>query len=140
MLDISDEDLTSYVAMPETLGMVLASLYYMRRSYEEGLAAFGWAGERFAAGTGYAQMMYEGMREHYGLDVENFKVHAYAEADHGDAADYLLREVAITGTSSRCATREPRHSTAGSTTRLRCGPDPQRLQVFSTQRYSRMNV
>jgi hypothetical protein len=36
------------------------------------------------------------MRDHYGLEVENFHVHAYAEADHGDAADYLLRQVAIT--------------------------------------------
>jgi len=26
----------------------------------------------------------EGMREHYGIEVENFRVHAYAEADHGD--------------------------------------------------------
>src|SRR5260370_5556113 len=68
----------------------------MRRPYEEGLAAFGWAGERFAASAGYAVMMYEGMRDHYGIDVENFKVHAYAEADHGDAADYLLRQVATT--------------------------------------------
>ena len=98
MLDISDEELTSYVALPETLGVVLASCYYMRRSYEEGLAVFGWAGERFAAGTGYAKMMYEGMKEHYGLDVENFHVHAYAEADHGDAADYLLRQVAVSPT------------------------------------------
>ena len=40
-------------------------------------------------------MMYEGLRDHYGIEVENFKVHAYAEADHGDAADYLLRQVAI---------------------------------------------
>jgi pyrroloquinoline quinone (PQQ) biosynthesis protein C len=98
MLDINDEELTSYVALPETLGVVLASCYYMRRSYEEGLAVFGWAGERFAAGTGYAKMMYEGMKEHYGLDVENFHVHAYAEADHGDAADYLLRQVAVSPT------------------------------------------
>jgi len=96
MLGISDEELTTYVPLPETLGMVLGSMYYMRRSYEEGLAAFGWAGERFAASTGYALMMYEGMRDHYGFDVENFKVHAYAEAEHGDAADYLLRQVAIT--------------------------------------------
>ena len=28
-------------------------------------------------------MMYEGMRDHYGIEVENFKVHAYAEEDHG---------------------------------------------------------
>jgi len=98
MLEITDEELATYAPIPETLGMVLASLYYMRRSYEEGLAAFGWAGERFAASTGYAQMMYEGMRDHYGFEVENFHVHAYAEADHGDAADYLLRQVAISGT------------------------------------------
>lgn len=97
MLGITDDELASYLPLPETLGMVLGACYYMRRSYEEGLAAFGWAGERFAAGTGYAKMMYEGMRDHYGMDVENFKVHAYAEADHGDAADYLLRQVCITG-------------------------------------------
>ena len=86
----------TYRPMPETIGLVFTSCYYMRRSYEEGLAAFGWAGERFAASTGYAKMMYEGLRDHYGIDVENFKVHAYAEADHGDAADYLLRKVAMT--------------------------------------------
>jgi pyrroloquinoline quinone (PQQ) biosynthesis protein C len=93
MLGIADHELTSFVPMPETMGLVLGSLYYMRRSYEEGLAAFGWAGERFAASTGYAKMMYEGMCDHYGLEVENFRVHAYAEEDHGDAADYLLRKV-----------------------------------------------
>jgi pyrroloquinoline quinone (PQQ) biosynthesis protein C len=93
LLGIADDDLVAYTPMPETLGMVLGAMYYMRRSYEEGLAAFGWAGERFAASTGYARMMYEGMRDHYDLEVENFKVHAYAEADHGDAADYLLRQV-----------------------------------------------
>lgn len=96
-LGLSDDELRSYTPIPETLGMVLATLYYMRRSYEEGLATFGWAGERFAAATGYARLMYEGMRDHYGLEVENFKVHAYAEVDHGDAADYLLRKVATTG-------------------------------------------
>ena len=65
------------------VGSVFTTLYYMRRSYEEGLAAFGWAGERFAAATDYAKMMYEGMRHHYGIEVENFQVHAYAEEDHG---------------------------------------------------------
>lgn len=96
-MGITDEELTSYVPIPETIGLVLANLYYMRRSYEEGLATFGWAGERFAASSGYAKLMYEGMRDHYGLEVENFKVHAYAEVDHGDAADYLLRKVCTTG-------------------------------------------
>jgi len=108
-LGISDEELGSYVPMPETIGSVFTSLYYMRRSYEEGLAAFGWAGERFAASTGYALMMYEGMRDHYGIEVENFKVHAYAEADHGDAADYLLRKVAITADQQRRIRRAVEH-------------------------------
>ena len=100
-LGITDEELDTFVPMPETIGMVFTSLYYMRRSYEEGLAAFGWAGERWAASTGYAKLMYEGMRDHYGLDVENFKVHAYAEEDHGDKADYLLRQVATTAGAQR---------------------------------------
>jgi pyrroloquinoline quinone (PQQ) biosynthesis protein C len=95
-LGISDDELESYVAMPETIGTVFTTLYYMRRSYEEGLAAFGWAGERFAASTGYAKKMFEGMRDHYGIEVENFRVHAYAEEDHGAQADYLLRQVAVT--------------------------------------------
>jgi hypothetical protein len=45
--------------------------------------------------------MYEGMRDHYGMDVENFRAHAYAEEDHGDAADYLLRKVALTAEQQR---------------------------------------
>jgi pyrroloquinoline quinone (PQQ) biosynthesis protein C len=108
-LGISDDDLLSYRPLPETIGSVFTSLYYMRRSYEEGLAAFGWAGERFAASTGYAKMMYEGLRSHYGLDVENFKVHAYAEEDHGDKADYLLRRVVITADQQRRVRRAVEH-------------------------------
>jgi pyrroloquinoline quinone (PQQ) biosynthesis protein C len=109
MLGISDEELLTYRPMPETIGSVFCSLYYMRRSYEEGLAAFGWAGERFAASTGYAKMMYEGMRNHYGIEVENFKVHAYAEEDHGQMADYLLRQVAQTSGQQRRIRRAIEH-------------------------------
>src|SRR5260370_38978526 len=108
-LGISGEELLSYRAMPESIGSVFTSLYYMRRSYEEGLAAFGWAGERFAASTGYAKMMYEGMREHYGIDVENFKVHAYAEEDHGQMADFLLRQGAQTSGQQRRIPRAIEH-------------------------------
>ena len=108
-LGISDDELLSYRAMPETIGSVFTTLYYMRRSYEEGLAAFGWAGERFAASTNYARMMYEGMRDHYGLEVENFKVHAYAEADHGNAADFLLRQVATSAGQQRRIRRAVEH-------------------------------
>ena len=101
LMGITDSELMEYRPIPETIGVVFTSCFYMRRSYEEGLAAFGWAGERFAASTGYAKLMYEGLRDHYGVDVENFKVHAYAEADHGDAADYLLRQVAISAAQQR---------------------------------------
>ena len=100
-LGVTDEELDAYLPMPETIGTVFTTLYYMRRSYEEGLAAFGWAGERFAASTGYAKKMFEGMRDHYGIEVENFRVHAYAEEDHGEQADYLLRQVAITADQQR---------------------------------------
>lgn len=100
-LGITDDELDAYVALPETIGTVFTTLYYMRRSYEEGLAAFGWAGERFAASTGYAKKMYEGMRDNYGIEVENFKVHAYAEEDHGEQADYLLRQVVETADQQR---------------------------------------
>lgn len=108
-LGIGDDELLSYRAMPETIGAVFTSCYYMRRSYEEGLAAFGWAGERFAASTDYARMMYEGMRDHYGIEVQNFFVHAYAEEDHGDAADFLLRQVATTAGQQRRIHRAVEH-------------------------------
>lgn len=108
-LGISDQELLDYRPMPETVGSVFTSLYYMRKSYEEGLAAFGWAGERLAASTGYAKMMYEGLRDHYDMDVENFKVHAYAEEDHGDKADYLLRRVVTTAEQQRRVRRAVEH-------------------------------
>jgi pyrroloquinoline quinone (PQQ) biosynthesis protein C len=109
-LGITDQELVNYMAMPETIGTVFTTLYYMRRSYEEGLAAFGWAGERFAASTGYAKKMYEGMRVHYGIEVENFRVHAYAEEDHGEQADYLLRKVAVSVDQQRRIRRAVRHT------------------------------
>jgi pyrroloquinoline quinone (PQQ) biosynthesis protein C len=108
-LGVTDDELVSYRAMPESIGSVFTTLYYMRRSYEEGLAAFGWAGERFAASTNYAVKMYEGMRDHYGIEVENFKVHAYAEEDHGKAADYLLRQVVLTADQQRRVRRAIEH-------------------------------
>lgn len=95
-LGIGDEELESYVPLPETIGMTFTMLYYVRRSYEEGLAVFGYAGERRAAKTGYAKTLYEGLKTHYGLDVQNFAIHAYAEDDHGDKAEALMRRIAIT--------------------------------------------
>ena len=100
-LGITAEELGSYVPMPETIATTFTMLYYIRRSYEEGLAVFGFAGERLAAKSGYAKVMYEGLKKHYGIEVRNFAVHAYAEPDHGDKAEPLFRKVVQTGTIQR---------------------------------------
>ncbi len=96
-LGLTEEDILGYVPLPETIGMVFTHNYYIRRSYEEGLATLGFAGERLAARSGYAKVLYEGLRDHYGLEVRNFKTHAYAEGDHGEKAEQLFRKVATTG-------------------------------------------
>ncbi len=95
-LGLSDDDIRGYVPHAATIAMTHTMLYYVRRSYEEGLAVFGYAGERVAAGSGYARTMYEGLRTHYGVGVKNFEVHAYAEPDHGQKAGDLFRVVATT--------------------------------------------
>ena len=100
-LGISGEELEAYVPLPETIAVTFTMLYYVRRSYEEGLAVFGFAGERLAARSGYAKTMYEGLQKHYGLTVRNFEVHAYAEPDHGDKAEALFRKVVGTSTVQR---------------------------------------
>lgn len=101
MMGISAEELEQYTPLAETVAVVFTMLYYVRRSYEEGLAVFGYAGERLAAKSGYAKALYEGLKQHYGLEVKNFEVHAYAEPDHGDKAEALFRKVAITGSVQR---------------------------------------
>jgi len=100
-LGISAEELHNYVPLPETIATTFTMLYYIRRSYEEGLAVFGFAGERLAARSGYAKVMYEGLKQHYGLEVKNFEVHAYAEPDHGDKAEALFRKVVQTAPIQR---------------------------------------
>jgi pyrroloquinoline quinone (PQQ) biosynthesis protein C len=100
-LGMEADELEAYVPLPETIGVTFTMLYYVRRSYEEGLAVFGFAGERLAAKSGYAKVMYEGLKKHYGIDVKNFEVHAYAEPDHGDKAEDLFRKVAVTASVQR---------------------------------------
>jgi pyrroloquinoline quinone (PQQ) biosynthesis protein C len=101
MMGITAEELDAYTPLPETISVTFTMLYYVRRSYEEGLAVFGYAGERLAAKSGYAKQLYEGLKARYGLEVKNFEVHAYAEPDHGDKAEALFRKVAITANVQR---------------------------------------
>lgn len=108
-LGISDEELAGSLPMAETIGSVFTTLYYMRRSYEEGLAAYGWAGPRFEAATGYGAKLYQGMREHYGIEVENFRAGAETEKD-GGRTDRLLRQVAVSVDQQSRIRRAVQHS------------------------------
>jgi pyrroloquinoline quinone (PQQ) biosynthesis protein C len=109
-LGIPDEELKAYVPMPETIGSVFAMLYYVRRSYEEGLAAFGYARERVAGMSGYAKALYEGLAKHYDIRVKDLEVHAYAEQEHGDKALELMQRVCITGYVQRRVRQAVEHT------------------------------
>src|SRR5438093_6759073 len=62
-LGLTDDDIRGSVPLPDTIAMTFTLLYYIRRSYEEGLAAFGYAGEHVAAARGYANTLYEGLEQ-----------------------------------------------------------------------------
>lgn len=109
-LGIKDAELRAYVPMPETIGSVFTLNYYCRRSYEEGLAALGYARERAAGMSGYAKTLYTGMLKHYGIKVRNLEVHAYAEEEHGDKALELMQRVCITETVQRRVRRAVQHT------------------------------
>src|SRR5438034_3819649 len=109
-LGITDEELRAYVPMPETIGSIYTLLYYCRRSYEEGLAAFGYARERVAGMSGYAQTVYTGLERHYGMQAKNFEVHAFADTEHGDKALELMRKVVITADVQRRCRQAVQHT------------------------------
>jgi pyrroloquinoline quinone (PQQ) biosynthesis protein C len=101
--NISDEELRAYRPIAETIASAHTLLYYCRRSYEEGLAAFGYARERVAGKSGYAETVYNGLSKHYGVKAKNMEVHAYAEQEHGDRALDLFKKVLLTASvQSRC--------------------------------------
>ncbi len=109
-LGITDDELRVYVPMPETVGSIYTLLYYCRRSYEEGLAAFGYARERVAGMSGYAGTVYSGLARHYGIKAKNFEVHAYAETEHGDKALELMRKVVLTADVQRRCRQAVQHT------------------------------
>ena len=109
-LGISDEELQAYVPMPETIGATFTLLYYCRRTYEEGLAAFGYARERVAGMSGYAGTVYSGLAKHYGIKAKNFQVHSYAEQEHGDKALELMQKACITADIQRRCRRAVEHT------------------------------
>src|SRR5207253_11256559 len=48
-LGLTDADVRGHAPIPETIAAVFTTLYYIRRSYEEGVAALGYAGVRLGA-------------------------------------------------------------------------------------------
>jgi len=48
-LGLTDADVRGHAPIPETIAAVFTTLYYIRRSYEEGVAALGYAGVRIGA-------------------------------------------------------------------------------------------
>jgi pyrroloquinoline quinone (PQQ) biosynthesis protein C len=109
-LGIPDEEVRSYVPMPETIGSVYTLLYYCRRSYEEALGALGYARERAAGRSGYAKTLYQGLWKHYGIKVKDLEVHAYAEAEHGDKALELMQQACVTAPIQRRVRQAVQHT------------------------------
>jgi pyrroloquinoline quinone (PQQ) biosynthesis protein C len=109
-LEIPDEEVRSYVPMPETIGSVYTLLYYCRRSYEEALGALGYARERAAGRSGYAKTLYQGLWKHYGIKVKDLEVHAYAEAEHGDKAFELMEQSCVTAPIQRRVRQAVQHT------------------------------
>ena len=109
-LEIPDDEVRSYVPMPETIGSVYTLLYYCRRSYEEALGALGYARERAAGRSGYAKTLYQGLWKHYGIKVKDLEVHAYAEAEHGDKALELMEQSCVTAPIQRRVRQAVQHT------------------------------
>lgn len=97
-LGLDDDDVRAYTPLPETIAHVCTVLFYVRRTYEEGVAVVGWAGERIGMGRASDEVLREGLRAHYGVPLPPSDRVA---ADDG-AAD-LFRALATSGTvQERC--------------------------------------
>jgi len=86
-LGADDEQITSIVPLPATLGAAFTVSYYFRRSFEEGLAA-GVASENMAVEA--MEVLYTGLRRHYGIESRFFKAHIAAEQEHAEIGLQLL--------------------------------------------------
>ena len=99
-LGISTDEVRAYVPLPSTLGAAAAIGYFCRSSFEEGLGAFGLAVEMQVPGRRVgAEVIYEALRDHYGLDartLEFYAVHVEAEEEHGDNAMQAVEWFAVT--------------------------------------------
>jgi hypothetical protein len=64
-LDLDDAAIQRHEPLPETIAAAFTMLYYVRRSYEAGLAVRAFAWERSAAGRAHEEAVAGGLRAHY---------------------------------------------------------------------------
>ncbi len=85
-LGITRATLLEHLPLASTIGAAAAMGYYCRNSFEEGLGAFGLAVEMEVPDRpNGAQVIYEGLKRHYGLDevtLEFWAIHIEAEEEH----------------------------------------------------------
>src|SRR4029450_13835624 len=87
---ISLSDIRLHTPLPSTLGAAAAIGYFCRSSFGEGLGAFGrGVGMPVPGHPVGAEVIYNALRDHYGLDaktLEFYAVHVEAEDEHGGNA------------------------------------------------------
>jgi len=89
----TEEETVSYAPLPSTIGAAFTVSYYFRRSFEEGIAA-GVASENMAVDA--MEVIYEGLKNHYEIDSQFFKVHIAAEREHAEMGLAFLSKHALT--------------------------------------------
>jgi len=94
-LGVDDDEVRRYTPLPETIAMTCTLLFYVRRSYEEGVAVLA---HRDAPVVGVPANARDGLARHYGVTVDA----AAAPVPEVDASA-LLAEVATTAAAQeRC--------------------------------------
>jgi hypothetical protein len=98
-LGIDDDAVRRYTPLPETIAMTFTVLFFVRRSYEEGLAILGYAAGRLAARRDPTRLLAEALATHYGVTTTAGE----GEDPVAPSAVDLFRRVAITSASQdRC--------------------------------------
>jgi hypothetical protein len=92
-LGVDDDEVRRYTPLPETIAMTCTLLFYVRRSYEEGVAVLA---HRDAPVVGVPANAREGLAWHYGVTVDA------AAAPAVDASALLARVATTAVVEARC--------------------------------------
>lgn len=99
-LGIEHAQLLDHLPLASTVGAASTMGYYCRKSFEEGLGAFGLAVEMDVPGRqNGAVVIHDALKRHYDIDaraLEFWAIHIEAEEEHGDNAVAVLERCAQT--------------------------------------------